>query len=853
MVDRLTRYAQAGRETYTARPPTLILPIDQAEELFSADQKEADAAFAGLAAAFAADENVLAIVTIRSDGFAALQAERTLAGIPRLPFDLPALSPASFKEVVEGPGRLAQPSIRIEPALTLQLVADLDRADALPLLAFTLERLVRDHGADGVLTLDEYRNGLGGLEGAIGKAVEAAFVMAVDDPDLPGDRAELERLARSAFIPWLVRLERADAVPQRRVATRRELPAAAQPLVQHFINQRLLVSAEREDGETTVEVPHEAVLRHWQLLADWLGEEGGGLARCESVMRAAGDWRRNSSSAGERADLLLVHRGDRLTTAERLLQRADLAELIGPDGRTYLAACRVAENERQEGDRRQALRQRRLQRLIAALSLVALAITAVGSYFVVSGQRSLSRQTSLFLTSVAQAEARNGQFDRGMRIALAAAHGTLLEPALSDATATVGEISYHSMLNAALYGHSAQVRSSVFSPDGRSIVTASFDKTARIWREGVDGHWTGTVLEDHSKPVTSAAFSPDGHSIVTASFDKTARVWREGADGRWTGTPLEGHSNTVTTTAFSPDGRSIVTASWDDTARVWREGADGRWTGTVLKGHSGAVHSAAFSPDGRSIVTASWDDTARVWREGADGRWTGTVLEGHSGAVNMAAFSSDGRSIVTASVDRSARVWSEGADGRWTGTPLEGHSDWVTSGTFAPDGRSIVTASADKTARIWREGADGRWTGTSLEGHSEQVTSAAFSPDGRSMVTASGDNMARVWQVEWLLSDESRAWVSAHSEGPQLGLLVKSSCAEKLNGTERRIVDGEGQEVGQESVRRLTHEDVVAAPILSGLEGKDVCNWQLPMIDRAMVWLFPGLWTKLSGATPPPW
>jgi len=109
VVDRLTRYAQAGRETYTARPPTLILPIDQGEELFAAEQKEAGGAFAALAAAFAADENLLAIVTIRSDSFAALQAERILAAIPRLPLDLPALSPASF-EVVEGPGRLARPS-----------------------------------------------------------------------------------------------------------------------------------------------------------------------------------------------------------------------------------------------------------------------------------------------------------------------------------------------------------------------------------------------------------------------------------------------------------------------------------------------------------------------------------------------------------------------------------------------------------------------------------------------------------------------------------------------------------------------------------------------------------------------
>ena len=119
---------------------------------------------------------------------------------------------------------------------------------------------------------------------------------------------------------------------------------------------------------------------------------------------------------------------------------------------------------------------------------------------------------------------------------------------------------------------------------------------------------------------------PTGAASSPRLYDKTARVWREGADGRWTGTALEGHSGSVNSAAFAPDGRSIVTASDDKTARVWREGADGRWTGTALEGHSGTVNSAAFSPDGRSIVTASDDKTARVWREGADG-WTGTALK----------------------------------------------------------------------------------------------------------------------------------------------------------------------------------------------------------------------------------
>jgi WD40 repeat protein len=746
LVGRLTRYAQAGRETYTARPPTLILPIDQGEELFAAEQKEASATFAGLTAAFAADENLLAIVTVRSDGFAALQAERTLAAIPRLPLDLPALSPASFKEVVEGPGRLAQPPIRIEPALTeQQLVADLDRADALPLLAFTLERLVRDHGADGVLTLDEYQNDLGGLEGAIGKAVEAAFVMAVDDPDLPGDRAELERLARSAFIPWLVRLERADAVPQRRVATMRELPAAAQPLVRHFINQRLLVSAEREDGETTVEVPHEAVLRHWRLLADWLGEEGEELARCEAVMRAAGDWQRDPNP------LLLLHRGDRLARAERLLQRDDLGSLMGADASVYLTACRKAEIAALDRERRQLRRQRRLQRFVGTAVLLTFAVTLIGAWLVLRGQQDLSRQRSRFLASMAHAASNGGLFDRAARLSILAARDTWRQPADPEGEGELGHAAHFLRLHAALHGHADQVYSSSFSPDGSRIVSASADKTARVWREGADGVWTSTMLEGHGDKVWSASYSADGIRIVTASSDNTARVWREGKDGNWSSIPLQGHTSGVYLASFSPNGTHVVTASGDKTARVWSEEAGDVWTSVVLKAdaseYGSDVSSASFSPDGDCIVTAFEDDySPRIWCQGLDGTWLPSTLNGHAGRLYSASFSQNGARLVTASGDTTARVWHKEVGGAWASVVLKGHQSDVFSAAFSPNGTSIVTASYDQTARVWREHADGTWSATILEGHQGPVWSAAFSHDGTRVVTTSGDLTARVWR-----------------------------------------------------------------------------------------------------------
>jgi len=160
-----------------------------------------------------------------------------------------------------------------------------------------------------------------------------------------------------------------------------------------------------------------------------------------------------------------------------------------------------------------------------------------------------------------------------------------------------------------------------------------------------------SILAGHTSLVYHAAFSPDGTRIVTASIDKTARVWR--ADGRGEPVVLTGHTDWVRHAAFSPDGTRIVTASRDGTARVWP--ADGKGEPIVLKGHDGGVNHAAFSPDGAWIVTASTDGTARVWR--ADGRGEPVVLTGHTSYVTHAAFSPDGTRIVTASGDRAARVW----------------------------------------------------------------------------------------------------------------------------------------------------------------------------------------------------
>ena len=554
------------------------------------------------------DGNTILVCTIRTDAFARMQDEPRLESVPLLSFSLSALPSTSFKEVIEGPARLSSPPLKIEPALTQQLLKDLADDDALPLLAFTLERLLRGHRGQGALTLAEYTHELGGLEGAIVAAVESAFAKAMRDPALPRDRAALDRLAQSAFIPALVQIDDTETEPRRRVERIDRLPEASRPLVRHLIDERLLVTDHRLIDcieADTVEVAHEAILRQWPVLTSWIAEEREGLRALDGVRAAARDWHTHGEAQG-----WLAHSGGRLEEAERLLAPAHFANALGATERDYLAACRARDNAERERERNVIERQktnivrtRRLQRNIFVLIGAAVAIVLLAGFGIAELLKGIATRSSDALANLSEQAADNQNYESAARYALAGLAGAdraLLGYSGSRATIALRSANVLSSRVAILRGHSGGVYTAVYSSDGVRILTASDDKTARIWDVRTGRQLL--VLRGHAAAVFGAAYSPDGTRVVSASDDKTARIW-DARTGKQLAV-LRGHENSIFNVAYSPDGTRIVTASSDKTARIW-DARDGR-TARCPVGHMmGTSLPPPTRPDGTRIVTAS--------------------------------------------------------------------------------------------------------------------------------------------------------------------------------------------------------------------------------------------------------
>jgi WD40 repeat protein/tRNA A-37 threonylcarbamoyl transferase component Bud32 len=291
-----------------------------------------------------------------------------------------------------------------------------------------------------------------------------------------------------------------------------------------------------------------------------------------------------------------------------------------------------------------------------------------------------------------------------------------------------------------LKGHTGAVLWVCFSPDGKRLAGAGWDQTVKVW-EAERGQEIFS-LKGHTRPVRSVAFSPDGKRLASGSDDKTVKVW-EAERGQEVLT-LKGHTGGVSSVCFSPDGKRLASADWDAAVKVWD--ADKGKEVLSLKGHTALVSGVCFSPDGKRLASAGLDQTVKVWE--AERGQEVLTLKGHTGAVRSVCFSPDGKRLASAGGEWNkpgeVKVW-DAQRGQELLT-LKGHNDAVLSVCFSPDGKRLASASYDRTVKVWD--AQGGQELPTLKGHNDGVSSVCFSPDGKRLASASNDQTVKVWEAE---------------------------------------------------------------------------------------------------------
>jgi len=760
----------------------VILVIDQFEEVFTLckDAAERQRFFECLLNTNKRLGNEFTVVlAIRAD-FYGKCAEQHYAGlVSKIQTNLVTVTPMNQEELesaVIEPAR--QVGLEVDQDLVTQIIADVDGSPgSLPLLQYALTELWKQRIVNR-LTLSAYTR-LGGVKGTLQKQANEVYRSLSDEEQLIAKRIFLE----------LTQLGEGTEDTRRQVY-KRDLVSLHQSselvdqVIQKLTDAKLVVTSEliakgcESKRIAVVDVAHEALIRNWPLLREWINENRDALRKKRSIEENAQEW----VDKGKPIEPGYLIQGLKLDAAEEFIEKYASTIPLSSSAFELVQASQLerdrqkAELDRQqlekleaqvaldnEKERTQILTkaQQRAKQIIRRGVIVLAIITplALGASVIAASafNKAIEAQEGTRLEQAGVSALR--QFRSGELEALLAAMQSAQSlqnliktsrplkeyPAISPLLALqkiLSDIHEQNYFEA----KQGEIKSAVFLPGGNRFITAGKgedrNSTLQIWdlagksEASLVGHEGGILGGVNAVSVGGNA---QNALIASAGEDGTVRLWNQ--SGKPIGSPLKAEGkhkdDGFTSISVSQDGQKIIAGKSDGNIYLWEQ------SGKLLKtwlAHSSSITAVAFSKNSQRLVTAGEDGLARIWT--ITGDKLGELKHPEIKKILGVNFSPDGQMIATASDDNRARIWTiKGQEIK----RLEGHQGWVTVVNFSPDGQTVSTASDDGSVKLWNPK-----TGQKLQdfrGHRGVVWSASFSPDGKRLLSTGRDGFVRIWNL----------------------------------------------------------------------------------------------------------